>query len=108
MAEDRPHRTGKVCRLGPGRSVAEMITPTAWQVAARRLTTALRLSVAPVAITFTNRPEAAPPFADPAQPMPDRAPDGRTGRVPAGCVFWVHALERTFSTLPEDHGNCSV
>jgi uncharacterized protein (DUF169 family) len=34
--------------------------------------------------------------------------DGRTGSVPAGCVFWVHALERTFTTRPEDHRNCSV
>jgi uncharacterized protein (DUF169 family) len=23
-------------------------------------------------------------------------------------VFWVHALDRTFTTQPEDHGNCSV
>jgi uncharacterized protein (DUF169 family) len=23
-------------------------------------------------------------------------------------VFWVKATERTFSTVPEDHGNCSV
>ncbi|MHB8329408.1 MAG: DUF169 domain-containing protein, partial [Acidimicrobiales bacterium] len=35
-------------------------------------------------------------------------PDGRRGRVPAGCVFWVHAADRSFTTLPEDHGNCSV
>ena len=40
--------------------------------------------------------------------MPPPTPDGRTGRVPAGCVFWVKAAERTFSTVPEDHGNCSV
>ena len=40
--------------------------------------------------------------------MPDPTLDGRTGRVPAGCVFWVHAVERTFTTQPEDHGNCSV
>jgi len=34
--------------------------------------------------------------------------DGRTGRVPAGCVFWMKGAERTFSTVAEDHGNCSV
>jgi len=80
-----------------------------WQDAAARLTAALRLSVAPVAITFTDTPaEGVPPFAGPDARMPDPARDGRTGRVPAGCVFWVHALERTFATLPEDHGNCSV
>ena len=28
--------------------------------------------------------------------------------VPAGCVFWIKAAERTFSTVAEDHGNCSV
>ena len=33
---------------------------------------------------------------------------GRTGRVAAGCVFWMHATESTFSTVAEDHGNCSV
>ena len=35
-------------------------------------------------------------------------PDGRTGKVPAGCVFWMKATDRTFSTVAEDHGNCSV
>ena len=34
--------------------------------------------------------------------------DGRRGRVPAGCVFWAHGAQRTFSTVAEDHGNCSV
>jgi uncharacterized protein (DUF169 family) len=28
--------------------------------------------------------------------------------VPAGCVFWVRAAEKSFTTVPEDHGNCSV
>jgi len=28
--------------------------------------------------------------------------------VPAGCVFWIEAMTRTFSTAPADHGNCSV
>jgi uncharacterized protein (DUF169 family) len=40
--------------------------------------------------------------------MPDATPDGRTGRVPAGCVFWMKAVDRTFSTVAADHGNCSV
>jgi uncharacterized protein (DUF169 family) len=79
------------------------------QTAAARLTTALHLEFAPIAITFSARADgAAPPFADPAEPMPDPTPDGRTGRVPAGCAFWIHALDRTFTTRPEDHGNCSV
>jgi uncharacterized protein (DUF169 family) len=80
-----------------------------WQDVAARLTVALHLHVAPIAITFSARPvEDVPPFADPVEPMPTPTEDGRTGRVPAGCVFWVHALDRTFVTRPEDHGNCSV
>ena len=39
---------------------------------------------------------------------PPRTPDGRTGRVPAGCVFWMHATNRGFATVAEDHANCSV
>jgi uncharacterized protein (DUF169 family) len=75
---------------------------------AERLRAALHLTVAPIAITFsTARNAPAPPF-DPAVPMPAPTADGRTGRVPAGCVFWVHALDRTFSTRAEDHANCSV
>ena len=80
--------------------------PSPWHDAARRLTEALHLHLAPIAITF-DAPDAAP-FAPAAEPMPEPTPDGRTGRVPAGCVFWIHALERTFRTQPEDHGNCSV
>ena len=77
-----------------------------WRGAAQRLNAALHLNVAPIAITFGE--VGAAPFAPTSDPMPDPTLDGRTGRVPAGCVFWVHALERTFTTLPEDHGNCSV
>jgi uncharacterized protein (DUF169 family) len=80
--------------------------PTEWGHAADRLTAALHLHVAPIAISFG--PSDAPPFAEVSVPMPAPTADGRTGRVPAGCVFWVHALDRTFSTRPEDHGNCSV
>jgi len=81
-----------------------------WQSVAGRLTAALHLDVAPIAITFCAAAPSGrvPPFADPATPMPAPSVDGRTGRVPAGCVFWVHALERTFATRPEDHGNCSL
>ena len=50
-------------------------------------------------------PTASRPFDE---PMPEPLADGRTGRVPAGCVFWMKAAERTFSTVAEDHGNCSV
>ena len=40
--------------------------------------------------------------------MPEPTSDGRTGRVPAGCVFWFEARDNTFTTVAEDHGNCSV
>jgi uncharacterized protein (DUF169 family) len=77
-----------------------------WQNAAGRLREALHLNVAPIAITFDAANPAPSMVA--AERIPEPTPEGRTGRVPAGCVFWVHALERTFSTRPEDHDNCSV
>jgi uncharacterized protein (DUF169 family) len=40
--------------------------------------------------------------------MTEPTEDGRAGRVPASCVFWASAHEATFTTAPEDHGNCSV
>jgi uncharacterized protein (DUF169 family) len=40
--------------------------------------------------------------------MPAPTTDGRTGKVSAGCVFWMKAVDRTFHTCAEDHGNCSV
>ena len=77
-----------------------------WTDLAGRLRAALALSSPPLAITFhTTAPEGVAPFA---VPMPDPLADGRTGRVPAGCVFWIHAAEHTFSTIAPDHGNCSV
>ena len=71
----------------------------------RRLTTALRLRAAPVAIRFTATPAAEPRIASTAPPANEA---GRTGAVPAGCVFWVKATERTFTTEAADHANCSV
>ena len=84
-----------------------MSTTTEWNEIADRLTASLHLNVAPIAITFRAH-ERTTAFADPMIPMPEATADGRTGRVAAGCVFWVHALDRTFTTTPEDHANCSV
>lgn len=70
------------------------------------LSDALKLSVPPMAITFSAEPPAGVPAFD--APMPEPTADGRTGRVAAGCVFWMHGAERTFTTAPADHGNCSV
>ncbi|MDA8295764.1 MAG: DUF169 domain-containing protein [Actinomycetota bacterium] len=82
-----------------------MTSPT-WQELGRRLTEALHLAVAPVAIAFGAEAPAALPAFD--APMSEPAPDGRRGRVPASCVFWIHGADHNFSTLPADHGNCSV
>lgn len=72
----------------------------------RRLRDLLGLAVAPIAITFADAPPAniAPFGGD----KPSPTTDGRTGAVPAGCVFWMKATEREFATTAADHGNCSV
>jgi len=80
-----------------------------WSELSHALSASLHLTSPPVAITF--RADGAPAVAGLAPfdaPMPIPTPDGRTGRVPAGCVFWMKAAERTFSTVAADHGNCSV
>ena len=70
------------------------------------LADALHLAVAPIGISFSATSPAGVAAFD--EPMSAPAADGRSGRVPAGCVFWVRAAERSFTTVPEDHGNCSV
>ncbi len=77
-----------------------------WNDLAARLQGALALAAPPIAITFSDAPPAGVAAFD--APLPAPLEDGRTGRVPAGCVFWVHAAESTFSTVKADHGNCSV
>lgn len=77
-----------------------------WSQLAQGLSDTLTLTSPPVAITFSDD---APAGVDPFDaPMPSATSDGRTGRVAAGCVFWVKAADRTFSTVAEDHANCSV
>lgn len=79
---------------------------TDYRTLSKSLTDALALSVPPLAITFSpEAPEGVPVF-EAATPEP--TPDGRTGRVSAGCVFWMRATDRTFTTEPADHGNCNV
>jgi uncharacterized protein (DUF169 family) len=82
------------------------MTSTDWAALAGRLTHELELAAPPIAITFSDAPpKGVEPFD---APMPTATSDGRTGRVPAGCVFWIKGAEATFSTVAEDHGNCSV
>lgn len=77
-----------------------------WTTSAAELDFLLKLQSPPLAITFSMEPPAGvKPFDS---PMPEPGSDGRTGRVPAGCVFWIEAASRTFTTEPQDHGNCSV
>lgn len=77
-----------------------------WAGLAAALTAALHPTAPPVAITFGAEAPAGVPAHGGAMPAP--LPDGRTGAVPAGCVFWMHAADRTFTTSKADHGNCSV
>jgi uncharacterized protein (DUF169 family) len=72
----------------------------------RELCDLLGLSVAPIAISFLPSAPAGVAAFGGAKPAP--AADGRTGAVPAGCVFWMHAVTREFATDAADHGNCSV
>lgn len=79
---------------------------TDWKSLAADLTAALHPTAPPIAITFTlERPAGVAVFD---RPMAEPSPDGRTGRVAAGCVFWMESVDSTFSTVAEDHGNCSV
>jgi uncharacterized protein (DUF169 family) len=66
----------------------------------------LGLSVPPIAITFADaKPAGVAPYGG-TKPAP--TPDGRTGAVAAGCVFWTRATDREFATEAADHANCSV
>jgi uncharacterized protein (DUF169 family) len=61
---------------------------------ARTLTNSLELSIAPVAVSFTDAiPNGVEAFS---------------GAVPAGCRFWQEAATRVFATVPADHSLCSI
>lgn len=77
-----------------------------YKALAGALTELLSLQTPPLAITFTQEEPSGVPRYEGTMPTP--TPDGRTGKVSAGCVFWMKAVDRTFHTCAEDHGNCSV
>jgi uncharacterized protein (DUF169 family) len=79
-----------------------------WTALSGSLVQILGLENPPIALTFLDGevPDAAVPAFD--GPMSAPTEDGRTGRVPASCVFWMKSTTSTFSTVSEDHGNCSV
>src|SRR5438477_160321 len=83
-----------------------MTTTQDWSRLAGELTDTLNLSVPPIAIGFERTTPTDVPAFD--APMPDPMEDGRTGRVPAGCVFWMHATERTFSTVAPEQGEVAA
>lgn len=77
-----------------------------WKEISSEITTLLNLQSLPIAITFSNVvPSEVQQYEG---NMPEPTSDGRTGKVPAGCVFWMKAGKQTFTTVPQDHGNCSV
>jgi len=82
------------------------MTTEGYQALATELSDFLSLQTAPLAISFSQ--EAPEGIHGYDASMPGPTADGRTGRVPAGCVFWIKAQDRTFTTAAEDHGNCSV
>ena len=84
-----------------------MTTAPDWSELSRRLTEALGVQVAPIAISFERAAPAGVAVFDDPMPAPHEV-DGRTGRVAAGCVFWMKSTDRTFATVAEDHANCSV
>jgi len=78
-----------------------------WSDIADRLIAALKPTGAPIGIAFVREGSAsdAPQF-EAKYPAPNES--GRTGAVSAGCVFWMKAVDRMFSTSAGDHANCSV
>jgi uncharacterized protein (DUF169 family) len=72
----------------------------------RDLRALLGLAVPPIAIAFAATAPAGLSRPDGTRPAP--MPDGRTGAVAAGCVFWMKATDKSFATTAADHGNCSV
>ena len=82
------------------------MTKSYWGKLARELVEQLNLQDPPLAISFTDEPPEGVPRYE--AEMPEPTSDGRTGKVAAGCVFWMKAGKSTFATVGEDHANCSV
>ena len=83
-----------------------MITTNDWPRLSQQLIDALALTASPIGISFSSPPPGSVPAFD--EPMSPPTADGRSGRVAASCVFWIAAADHAFTTVPADHGNCSV
>ena len=78
-----------------------------WRSLNDRLVATLKPYAPPIAISFLTESQAAPMARlDDGYPEPNTS--GRTGQVPAGCVFWVRGARESFATTAADHANCSV
>ena len=78
-----------------------------WRSLNDRLVATLKPFAPPVAISFLAEGQVAP-VARLDDTYPDPNEQGRTGQVPAGCVFWIRGADDTFATTAADHANCSV
>jgi len=95
MSHDDSSRIGAQCSQQDWRSLSD------------RLTVALKPTAPPVAISFLPPGQpAAVARRQEGYPQPNE--QGRTGQVPAGCVFWIKGSSETFATTASDHANCSV
>ena len=85
-------------------------TPTSlesWRSLSDRLVATLKPFALPLAISFLKDAESIDASRrDDLYPEPNE--HGRTGQVPAGCVFWIHGSRERFVTTASDHANCSV
>ncbi|MCY4159785.1 MAG: hypothetical protein OXE92_10215 [Bacteroidetes bacterium] len=78
-----------------------------WAGLSDRLVAALKPFVPPLAIIFYGHGQSSSaPRVEVNYPPPND--HGRTGQVPAGCVFWIQGATDTFATEAADHANCSV
>ena len=78
-----------------------------WRALNDRLVTTLKPFAEPLAISF-HGPGETPPASRGEVRYPAPNEHGRTGQVPAGCVFWIKGAGTTFATVAADHANCSV
>ncbi len=82
-------------------------SPKTWRALNARLVAVLKPFATPVAISF-HAPDDPTTVPRVESHYPEPNEHGRTGQVPAGCVFWIDGSTRTFATRAADHANCSV
>jgi uncharacterized protein (DUF169 family) len=78
-----------------------------WRSLNDRLVATLKPYAPPIAISFLAEGQTAP-VARLDDNFPEPNESGRTGQVPAGCVFWIRSASESFATTAADHANCSV